>query len=126
MSVHVLQVKLPDTLKGRFGHSTTVVHTSSTLKKLVMYGGLDEITTNQRDSSNCFPVAETTVVDIGEHMYDHIFDITSIFGGQWRSWATIHSVHVHYSLSHRVVPRKLSGGNRDIKCIHNRQTSAKT
>jgi len=59
VSVHVLQVTLPDTLKGRFGHSTTIVHTSSTLKKLGNYGGIDEFPRNVRDNSTYIPVAET-------------------------------------------------------------------
>ena len=68
VSVHVLQVTLPDTLKGRVSYSTTIVHTSSTLKKLVNYGGMYEFPRNPRDPGTYFPVAETTVIEIGKCM----------------------------------------------------------
>jgi len=68
VSVHVLQVTLPDTLKGQFLHSAAIVHTGSTLKKLVNYGGMYEVPRNVRDYSTYFPVAETTVMDIGKWM----------------------------------------------------------
>jgi len=66
VSVHVLQVTLPDTLKGRYWNSTTIVHTGSTVKKLVNYGGTYEFPRNLRDASTYIPVAETTVIEIGK------------------------------------------------------------
>jgi len=68
VSVHVLQVALPDTFKGRCLHSTAIVHSSSNPKKLVTYGGIDEPPMNPRDYSTYFSVAETTVVDTGKCM----------------------------------------------------------
>jgi len=68
VSVHVLQVTLPDTLKGRWCHSTTIVHTGSTLKKLVNYGGMYEPPRNWRDPGTYISVAETTVIEIGKCM----------------------------------------------------------
>jgi len=68
VSVHVLQVTLPDTLIGRFWHSTTIVDTGSTIKKLVNYGGMYEFPRNLRDSSTYIPGAETTVIEIGKGM----------------------------------------------------------
>jgi len=68
VSVHILQVTLPDTLRGRFGHLTTIVHTGSTLKKLVNYGGIDEVPRNPADIDTYIPVAETTVIEIGKYM----------------------------------------------------------
>ena len=81
VSVHVLQVALPDTFKGRCLHSTAIVHSSSNPKKLVTYGGIDEPPMNPRDYSTYFSVAETTVVDTGKCMSFRAFFQTK--GAVW-------------------------------------------
>ena len=58
---------LPDSLRGREQHTTTILHTDDTHKQLVAYGGLDEIPEDD-DPDKVVPVANTTVVEIGEDM----------------------------------------------------------
>ena len=61
---------LPDSLRGRFYHTTTILHTDDTHKQLVAYGGLDEIP--EGDATKWVPVADTTIVEIGEDMCAHV------------------------------------------------------
>ena len=56
---------LPDYIKGRQGHTTTVVHCDSTHKRLTHFGGVD------KEPEIPFPdtwdaMAETTIADLGE------------------------------------------------------------
>ena len=62
---------LPDSLRGRMGHTTTLLHTDDTHKQLVAYGGLDEIP-EDNDADTWVPLADTTIVDIGEGMHAHV------------------------------------------------------
>ena len=62
---------LPDSLKGRFAHTTTVVHTDATHKKLIHFGGLDEVPEDPGDANTYHPVAETTIVELGEWSAPH-------------------------------------------------------
>ena len=66
-----LQVMLPDSLKGRFWHSTTIVHRDGTQKRLVHFGGMDEWPENTGDEATYHPVAETTIVELGEWSAPH-------------------------------------------------------
>ena len=65
-----VQVMLPDSLKGRFWHTTNIVHTESTHKKLIHFGGLDEWPEDS-GSNTYHPVAETTIVELGEWSAPH-------------------------------------------------------
>ena len=65
-----LQVMLPDSLKGRFWHTTTVVHKDVTYKRVVHFGGLDEKPEDD-DPDKAHPVAETTIVELGEWSAPH-------------------------------------------------------
>ena len=60
-----LQVTLPDFLRGRALHTTTIVYSNTMFKKLVNYGGLYEITEGD-DWDTDVPVADTTIVEMGE------------------------------------------------------------
>ena len=60
---------LPDSLKGRWWHTTTIVHTDYAHKRLVHFGGLDEIP--EGDVATWHPVAETTIVELGEWSAPH-------------------------------------------------------
>ena len=62
---------LPDSLRGRFEHTTTILHTDDTHKQLVAYGGLDERPEGD-DPNKVVPVADTTIVEIGEDMCAHV------------------------------------------------------
>ena len=64
-----LQVMLPDGLKGRFYHSTTIKHWGSIHKWLIHFGGLDELPEGEVDTWH--PVAETTIVELGEWSAPH-------------------------------------------------------
>jgi len=66
--VSIVQVMLPDTLRGRMFHTTTIVHCDPTHKKLIHFGGLDEI---PEDVNKTHPVAETTIVELGEWSAPH-------------------------------------------------------
>ena len=63
---------LPDSLKGRWAHSTTITHQNSTKKKLIHFGGVDEMPENPGDVSTWHPVAETTIVELGEWSVPHL------------------------------------------------------
>ena len=62
---------LPDSLRGQFWHTTTLLHTDDTHKQLVAYGGLDEEPEGD-DPDTWVPVADTTIVEIGEGMHAHV------------------------------------------------------
>ena len=62
---------LPDSLRGRLSHTTTLLHTDDTHKQLVAYGGLDEEPEDD-DLDTWVPVADTTIVEIGEGMHAHV------------------------------------------------------
>ena len=62
---------LPDSLRGRSLHTTTLLHTDDTHKQLVTYGGLDE-PPEDNNSDTWVPVADTTIVEIGEGMHAHV------------------------------------------------------
>ena len=59
-----LQVMLPDSLKGRWAHTTKVTHQDSTHKRLIHFGGVDKLTEDNEDINH--PVAETTIMELGE------------------------------------------------------------
>ena len=65
----ILQVMLPDRLKGRFNHTTTIAHRGSTHKRLIHFGGLDEVPEGEVDTWH--PMAETTIVELGEWSASH-------------------------------------------------------
>ena len=62
---------LPDSLRGRSWHTTTLLHTDDTHKQLVACGGVDEIP-EDGDPYTWVPVADTTIVEIGEGMHAHV------------------------------------------------------
>ena len=62
---------LPDSLRGRFVHTTTILHTDDTHKQLVAYTGLDEYP-DDYDADKAVPLADTTVVEIGEETCAHV------------------------------------------------------
>ena len=62
---------LPDSLRGRVYHTTTILHTDDTHKQLVAYGGVDEYP-EDGDPDKAVPVADTTVVEIGEETCAHV------------------------------------------------------
>ena len=61
---------LPDSLRGRWGATTTILHTDDTHKQLVAYGGVDEAP-EDGDLDKAVPLADTTVVEIGEETCAH-------------------------------------------------------
>ena len=61
----------PDSLRCRVCHTTTLLHTDDTHKQLVAYGGLDEIP-EDGDPDAVVPLADTTIVEIGEGMHAHV------------------------------------------------------
>ena len=63
--VSFYQVIIPDHLRGRVLHTTTIVHCDSTRRQLVAYGGLYEIPEDGEESS-AIPVADTTIVELGK------------------------------------------------------------
>jgi len=67
--VSIVQVMLPDTLRGRYFHTTTIVHCDPTHKKLIHFGGLDEWPEGYPDEAH--PLAETTIVELGEWSAPH-------------------------------------------------------
>ena len=62
---------LPDSLKGRCYHTTTIVHIDATHKKLIHFGGMDEVPENPGDADTWLPVEETTIVELGEWSAPH-------------------------------------------------------
>ena len=62
---------LPDSLRGLADHTTTILHTDDTHKQLVAYGGVDEEPEDD-DPDTWVPVADTTVVEIGEETCAHV------------------------------------------------------
>ena len=56
---------LPDSLKGRMIHTTTIVHRDSTHKRLVNFGGVYDFP-EDGDTDLAVPVADTTIVELGE------------------------------------------------------------
>ena len=60
---------LPDSLKGRFWHTTTVVHQDANHKRFIHFGGMDEVPEGSSDTWH--PVAETTIVELGEWSAPH-------------------------------------------------------
>ena len=62
---------LPDSLKGRFWHTTTVVHQDADHKRLIHFGGMDEWPEDTGDPDTYHPVAETTIVELGEWSAPH-------------------------------------------------------
>ena len=56
---------LPDSLKGRFYHTTTILHRDSTHKRLIHFGGVDEVPEGG-DPDKAHLLAETTIVELGE------------------------------------------------------------
>ena len=65
-----LQVMLPDSLKGRYFH-TTVVERDDTRRRLIHFGGLDEVLEDDDEPDTVHPVAETTIVELGEWSAPH-------------------------------------------------------
>ena len=62
---------LPDSLKGRCYHTTTIVHHDATHKRLIHFGGLDEEPEDDDAPDTVHPVAETTIVELGEWSAPH-------------------------------------------------------
>ena len=62
---------LPDSLRGRVMHTTTLLHTDDTHKQLVAYGGLGEEPEDD-DRDTWVPLADTTIVEIGEGLHAHV------------------------------------------------------
>ena len=61
---------LPDRLKGRWAHTTTVVHEDANHLRLIHFGGLDE-EPEEDDANTWHPVAEMTIVELGEWSAPH-------------------------------------------------------
>ena len=66
---------LPDSLRGRMAHTATLLHTDDTHKQLVAYGGVDEIP-EDNDADTSVPLADTTIVEIGEGMHAQLCSCT--------------------------------------------------
>ena len=62
---------LPDSLKGRVYHTTTIMDQDATHKRLIHFGGLDEVPEDPGDANTWHPVAETTIVELGECSAPH-------------------------------------------------------
>ena len=62
-----IQVILPDSLRGRAEHTTSIVHTDPTHKQLVTHGGYHEWPKDNKLNS-VVPVTATTIVELGEFM----------------------------------------------------------
>jgi len=60
---------LPDTLRSRMFHTTTIVHSDPTHKKLIHFGGLEQAP-EDGDVKKSHPVAET-IVELGEWSAPH-------------------------------------------------------
>jgi len=61
---------LPDTLRGRGWHTTTIVHRDPTHKKLIHFGGVNG-SLEDGDPDTWHPLAETTIVELGEWSAPH-------------------------------------------------------
>ena len=59
----IAQVMLPDTLRSRMFHTTTIVHSDPT-HKLIHFGGLEQAS-EDGDVKKSHPVAEITIVELG-------------------------------------------------------------
>ena len=57
---------LPETLKGRFYHTSTIFHLSL-MTKCVSFGGLDTWP-ESGDANDIVPIAETTVVEMCKYV----------------------------------------------------------
>ena len=57
---------LPDSLKGRASHTTTIVHRDPTHKRLFNFGGLYTEGFPDYNDIDMFPAADTTIVELGE------------------------------------------------------------
>ena len=57
---------LPETLKGRFWHTSTIFHLSL-MTKCVSFGGLDTWP-ESNDLDDVVPIAETTVVEMCKYV----------------------------------------------------------
>ena len=62
---------LPDSLKGRTDHTTTITQRDATHKRLIHFGGMDEMPENLGDADTYHPLAETTIVELGEWSTPH-------------------------------------------------------
>ena len=78
--VSIVQVMLPDTLRGRMFHTTTIIHCDPTHKKLIHFGGLDEWP-EDGDVNKTHPVAETTIVELGEWSAPHYCTFSTHYYG---------------------------------------------
>ena len=58
---------LPETLKGRFWHTSTISHLSL-MTKCVSFGGLDTVLAESDDLDDTVPIAETTVVEMCKYV----------------------------------------------------------
>ena len=56
---------LPDILKGRYVHTTNLIRLNSIYKRLIHFGGLNELVEDS-DPDKAHPVAETTIVDLSK------------------------------------------------------------
>ena len=62
----LLQLILPDSLKGRLCHTTNIVHNNYVHTKLVNFGGIEAITSPEDahdPDSKWEPLADTTIVE---------------------------------------------------------------
>ena len=58
----VLQVMLPETLKGRVYHTSVVIH-SSLKVRIICFGGVDT-EPEDGDANKAVPIAQTTMVEL--------------------------------------------------------------
>ena len=63
--VSFYQIIIPDHLRGRMFHTTTIVHCDSTRRQLVTYGGIYELPGDGKQIS-AIPVADTTIMELGK------------------------------------------------------------
>ena len=63
----VLQVILPETLKGRVGHTSVVIHSSPKIR-IICFGGLDTVP-EDGDVDKAVPIAQTAMVELCKCKY---------------------------------------------------------
>ena len=65
---YVLQVILPETLKGRAFHASVIIHSSPKIR-IICFGGINDWPEDD-DTDKAVPIAQTTVVELCKYKYN--------------------------------------------------------
>ncbi len=74
----VPQIPLPDGFHARSDHSTGVLYVNPTRVKTVTFGGVPDNPTKYQLIADYPSMAQTTIVDLGEWTYMHVYILTVI------------------------------------------------